>query len=87
MTVVTAGFTLNDLLAFLRVQGPGEEYRTAREWREQFGVSPERINRLLHEAQAAGVLRVDHAFRLKIDGAPTKTPVYAFELKAEKGEG
>jgi hypothetical protein len=83
---VAAGFTLDELLAYLQSseQGLAEGYYTSREWAEHFGIYHETMMKLLREAKRAGRLQVSKATRPRIDGVQQLVSVYAFDLEAEE---
>lgn len=78
---VPGNFTLDVLLAELAdapVQHQG--YRTMAEWAEHFGISLQRMNKLLLAARSRGKLLVQHEARTAIDGRLVQVPVYGFEI-------
>lgn len=83
---VSAGFTLDELLAHLRAseEALAEGFYTSREWAEHFGVYTETMMGLLREAKTAGRLRVAKAPRERVDGVMQLVSVYAFDLEAEE---
>lgn len=83
---MSAGFTLDELLAHLRMseEGLAEGFYTSREWAEHFGVSLETMMGLLREAKSAGRLRASRAKRERIDGLGQLVNVYAFDLGGEE---
>lgn len=87
---VTAGFTLNELLTYLRAERTSEAagYRTAREWAEHFGIATAAMTKILREAKAQGVLSCQHGYRERLDGVMSPVPMYAFDLgEGEEGAG
>jgi hypothetical protein len=84
---VSAGFTLNELLAHLEESSEGlaDGFYTSGEWSEHFGLSYDSMMRLLREAKRAGRLRVAKAQRERVDGVAQLVSVYAFDLEAEEG--
>lgn len=79
---VPAGFTLDELLAFLQRRGPGEAdgYKTSAEWAEYFGISKERISHILQQAKARKILEHTKAYRERVDDVMTPLTVYRFTL-------
>ena len=80
-----AGIDLDELLRELGDVEPGDEYRTAREWADLLGVGQDRAKRLLHQAHAAGRLRVTRVYRVAIDGTRRNVPVYAIDVGRSAG--
>ena len=86
---VSAGFTLDELLAHLEEtsEGLADGFYTSSEWSEHFGLSYDSMMRLLREAKRAGRLRVAKAQRERVDGVAQLVSVYAFDLESEEGAG
>lgn len=84
---VSAGFTLNELLAHLEensAEGLADGFYTSGEWSEHFGLGYDAMMRLLREAKKAGRLRVAKAQRERVDGVAQLVSVYAFDLESEE---
>ena len=81
-TTIPAGFTLNELLAYLEQdEETPEGFATLSEWSEHLGVGPSRMRSLLKEAKMAGVLSLGKDRRERLDGVMSPVPVYKFELE------
>ncbi len=77
-----AGFSLDALLAELKEtpeQAPG--YQTVLEWAAHFGISKDKMRRLMWTARDQGKLLLSHRAGLGIDGRLLHVPVYRFDLE------
>ncbi len=79
-----ADFTLDELLAYLKEDTEAEGFHTTREWTQKFGISAYRFRKIVHEARAMGILRVDRVLRARIDGIEQPITVYAFDLRTDE---
>lgn len=84
---IPASFTLNDLMAHLREEASLEGFYTSSEWAAHLGVTGARMNQLLKEAKAAGILQVSKAPRERLDGVISPSPVYRFDVEVEEAKG
>lgn len=86
---IPAEFTLEELQALLDGQEgekPPNGYLTLREWREHFGITAYRMNKLLHRAMKVGALLRTKLLRENIAGAMQPRPAYKFNVPERKGD-
>ena len=80
---ITATFTLNDLMAYLREEESPEGFFTLKEWAEHFECPALKMRNLMVEAKAAGALEVTRLMRERLDGVVTQVPGYRFDVEED----
>ena len=86
MISVNSSLSLEDILAAVNQEPDLTGFKTHAEWAEHFEVTHFRMDKLLHQAQRAGVLERTRTRRESIDGAMRWSPVYRFHITQEAQE-
>lgn len=84
---IPATWTLQDLMSVLGKTSEKPGFRTTREWAQHFGIGVEKMQALLAEADAAGMLLRERVQRRRFDLVNTTTWAYSFVLDEEGHAG
>ncbi len=84
--IVESGFSLADIMDALR-EGPGPDlthYKSVLEWCAILGTHEKRMQAIIRQAQAAGIVDFQRVQRPAIDGSSRWSNLYAFQIKKKE---